>query len=306
MPGVRLRAAGVGWQTSVWGSGRGILAAAWCPWLRATTARLCPQDKGRVPSWLAPTHAVAPPHWVVERRTWAVCPGPGACGGVAPGRAHLALTSSCLPGVARGAVTPSGAGGRGVRWRRPYGGPLVGWRSLVAAWSVAGMGCGGGPGVAITSWRGLAVVLPAAGVSGWGSLLAYRPGLGVGPRAQGRPCARREEPGGRWVDACRPREAIPAARSACAGGRVARSPVRCVPVVVSCVCPEVPHRGECLGASKGHADRGTRAQRGRTRAWSRRPEASAALPPLGAAQAWRSASNARRRKSPADSEVRES
>jgi len=218
--------------------------------------------------------AVARPCSAVASLAWAACPVPRAGGARAPGLEHRVRAPQGLPGVGQGsggalrrsgrvraAVALSGTGSTGGRRRRPTRRPAGG---LSAHGPGVGHGWGG-------RWqcsrRGRRVVALSGGSppGSWWRQLVWRP-----PRP---PCrrrrvsraaevhrARRAEPGGLPVDAGRNREDPTGAPPACPGGGVRRSPVRRVPVSMSCVGARRGPQGRTEPAEAGQV--GTRGRGG--------------------------------------------
>jgi hypothetical protein len=167
-----------------------------------------------------------------------------------------------------------------VRLGRAVGGPPCasgpapqagGRRTASPSSPASGVAHGCAPGGAVSWWPWLVAVPPtAAGARRRG--LRKRPRLPPPRRrrlsqAAGAHLAQRVKPDGLWAAARVRQEDAPGAPPACAGGGVARSPVRRVPVYVSGVCPGVPTGASAMEPA-GAGQAGTRgrsgAEQGRT------------------------------------------
>lgn len=127
----------------------------------------------------------APTPWPVRAARWRDAPLPrallhGRGESVVPGLAHRALAPQALPGVLRGwagsrrrsgrvraAGAPSGVGPTGWRWRWLARRPQAVCLPMVLVWAVAGVACGGGPGVSVSSSPCLGAVLLASARVSW-------------------------------------------------------------------------------------------------------------------------------------------
>jgi hypothetical protein len=160
-------------------------------------------------------------------------------------------------GLARARPADAGAGLRGV--------PQGDWRPPVPAWCVAGGAAG--PSREAPAWSRSSRRWRASSSALACPPRATRRRLS---RAAGRHRAQRGALGGPPTDASKHCEDTPGPPRACPGGVVGRSPVRRGPVCVSGVGARRSRQGQARRRERRPGRRGRGAQRGRTRACSRR------------------------------------